>query len=440
MVDWKAVLEQGKIKGVQTDSREVKKGDIFVAYKGVAVDGHDFVAQAIEKGAVAVVGERKMELPVPYYQVKNGRLAWAQLVAAFYGNPEKKLKIIGVTGTDGKTTTVNLIFSILQAAGKKTGMVSTIAAKIGGKEKDTGLHTTSPDPAVLWSFLKEMVDAGCEFAVLEVTSHGLEQERLGEIEFEIGVLTNVASDHLELHGSRENYLKAKAKLFERSRVSVLNEKSWGLEYLKKVAKGKVVTYTGRDYIEENQEAARMVGRELGIDEKTIEKGIESLGQLAGRFERVENKLGIKTIVDFAHTEQGMRAVLGRVRKMKKKGERVIVVFGCNGERDRTKRAPMGRAACELADLVVVTTEDPRRESVEQIFGDIEVGCREAGGVLNKTYWREDDRRKAIEMAIHELAKKGDWVVCLGKGHEQSMNINGVETPWDEVGVVREILG
>lgn len=424
---------------ITPDSRKVKPETVFVAYSGVGVDGHAFVDQAIKAGAVAVVGERDLSLPVPYFKVENGRLAWAKMVANFYGNPEKKLKFIGVTGTDGKTTTANLIYQMLLAGGKKVGLVSTIGVKIDDRQIDTGLHTTSPDPDVLWKFLDRMVRAGCEYAVLEVTSHGLEQKRFGEIGFKVGVLTNVASDHLELHGTRKNYLKAKAKLFERSKVSVLNRRSWGLPFLKTRAGGKVITYAGRDYVEENILAASKAAEVLGISRAAIERGIKNLGQLPGRFEWVENDRGLNLIVDFAHTEQGIKAVLGRVCQMRREGERIIVVFGCNGERDQSKRAPMGEAACRLADLAVVTTEDPRKEPVEQIYKQIEQGCLAAGGILGKTFFREDDRRKAIDMAINKLARRGDWLLFLGKGHEKSMNIGGVEHPWDEVEVIKEML-
>ncbi|OGD78677.1 hypothetical protein A2368_02070 [Candidatus Collierbacteria bacterium RIFOXYB1_FULL_49_13] len=463
------------VSSIVVDSRKVVPGSVFVAYKGVTIDGHEYVNQAVEKGAVAVVGERPMELPVPYFQVSSGRLAWAKMVAKWYGNPEKKLKIVGVTGTDGKTTTVNLIYEMLGVAGKKTAMVSTIEARVGDETLDTGLHTSSPDPDILWPMLSKMVEAGCEYAVLETTSHGLEQERFGDIEFEVGVLTNLAHDHLEFHKTIEGYADAKAKLFKRSKVAVLNKNANMYGVFEQAAK-KVVNYDlaqdirGITYIKEenavfqksefrygdewagmktcllgdynleNILAAANAVRLLGIGSQVVVEAIEKVRNLKGRFEMVVNERGLNVVVDFAHTEQGMRQVLRMVTdKLIKGEERLIVVFGCNGERDRSKRAPMGKAACGLADMVVVTTEDPRKESVDQIFTDIERGCLEAGGVRGETYWREDDRRQAISMAINKLATVGDWILCLGKGHEQSMNIGGVETPWDEVSAVKEIL-
>ncbi len=469
------IRDRNEVTGVSVDSRKIKPGMVFVAYEGVEVDGHNYIDQAIENGAVAVVGEKELKLNVVYVQVSDGRMAWAQLIAKMCGNPEKRLKIIGVTGTDGKTTTTNLIYSILKTAGKKVGMVSTIVAKIGEKEVDTGLHTTSPDPDVLWEFLKQMVDEGCEYAVLEVTSHGLEQERFGKIVFEVGVLTNLAHDHLELHKSVEEYARAKAKLFARSKVSVLSRGTKFLEVFKKKAKGKLVIYdrtkevveeeyliengqirqkfaimiAGKnmeitttllgEYNQENILAAIKVGEGLGLNASVITRGIESLEGLPGRMQFIANDRGINAVVDFAHTENAMRQVLSVVRKkLMKKKEKLIVVFGCNGQRDRSKRAPMGKTACEFADLVVVTTEDPRKESVEQIFEDIRVGCEEGGGVINRNYFRVDDRKAAIKKAV-EMAKKSDWVMCLGKGHEQSMNMGGVEKAWNEVEVVKVVI-
>jgi len=464
------------IKRIKTDSRKVEAGDVFIAYEGVFIDGHDFIESAINKGAVVVVGERKMSLSVPYFQVEDGRLAWARMVSNWYGNPERKLKIIGVTGTDGKTTTVNLIYSVLRAAGKRTGMVSTINAKIGKEDLDTGLHTTSPDPDVLWRFLNLMVEKRMEYAVLEVTSHALEQKRFGNIKFDVGVLTNLTHDHLELHGNIQKYMKAKGKLFEKSEVSVLNFRSNGKEYFKNMSKGEVkeydwkrevrkVVYSGLkegktkqrgeirygsewleietnllgDYNWENILAAGKVSESLGIRSGDFKEGVEKIKRLKGRLELIKSKKGINVMVDFAHTENALKEVIGLVKeKLLEKGKKIIVVFGCNGEKDRSKRALMGRVACELADTVIVTTEDPRRESVDQIFEDIERGCVKGGGVLNENYFREDDREKAIKMGI-EMAKKGDWVLCLGKGHEQSMNIDGVEESWDEVEKVKEIL-
>lgn len=475
------VAEAGKwaeleVTDIVSDSRKVKKGSVFVAYKGVAIDGHDFVEKAVGAGAVVVVGEKPLKLAVPYFQVGNGRLVWAKMVANYYDNPEKKLAIIGVTGTDGKTTTTNLIYEFLKAAGKKVSMVSTIKAVVAGREFDTGLHTSSPDPDMLWPWLSEAVKAGDKYFVLEATSHGLAQYRLGDIVFEVGVLTNLAHDHLEFHGTIEAYRDAKAMLFERSKRSVLNKCSKEFDYFAKKAMSEVIPYDVKteirnvnyvesedsvtqelemkiennwveltsfflgDYNLENILAAAKAVVSLGVQSNIIVEVLRKFKNLAGRFQVVPNDRGFRTIVDFAHTEQGVRSVTNLVRQHLRKGdERIIAIFGCNGERDQTKRAPMGKVACGLADLVVVTTEDPRRESVEQIYKQIEEGCIARGGVLGETFFRVDDRKEAIDFAINELAKKGDWVLFLGKGHEQSMNIGGTEYPWDEVSIVKEVL-
>lgn len=440
-----------EIRGIKTDSRKVERGDVFIAYRGVDVDGHDFIEKAIEKGAVTVVGEKELNLPISYIRVENGRLAWARMVARWYRNPEKNLRFVGVTGTDGKTTTTNLIYQILKADGRKVMMISTVFAMIGEKKIETGLHTSSPDPDEVWKLLDEAVKEGVTDVVLEVTSHALDQDRFGEIEFEAGVLTNFAHDHLDYHKTIENYALAKAKLFERSKISVLNGGANQLDLFRKSAMGKVVLYKGEEakgiktslvgeYNRENIAAAMAVAKELGIRLRTTKKGIQKVKNLPGRFQEIKNDLGKNIIVDFAHTEQGIRNVLKMVRRtLIDKSAKIIVVFGCNGERDRTKRAPMGRTAIEFADKVVVTTEDPRRESVDQIFRDIEMGILVGGGRFGDNYFREDDRMKAIGMAIHKLAGKGDFVLCLGKGHEQSMNIGGVELPWNEAEMVKNLI-
>jgi len=465
-----------KILEVTSDSRKVKPGFLFVAYKGVDVDGHSFINKAIINGAVAVVGEEKLALSVPYFRVKNGRLAWAMMMANYYGNPEKQLTIIGVTGTDGKTTTTNLLYNFLKAAGTKVSMVSTIKAIIGGREFDTGLHTSSPDPDILWSWLSEAVKQGDTHIILETTSHGLAQYRFGDITFDIGVLTNLAHDHLEFHQTIKGYRSAKALLFEKSKLSILNQTSKEYKFFKSKAAGKVEPYNVKSEIKnikyeakdssvtqtfdllangtwhtltthlpgeynlENILAAAKTALSLGVDITTISKVLKNFKNLPGRFQTVPNRRNLHAIVDFAHTEQGIRSVLTLVRRnLIKDNARLIAVFGCNGGRDQTKRAPMGKAACELADLVVVTTEDPRNESIDQIYTQIAQGCLEAGGVLNKTFFRVDDRKEAIGFAINKLAKSGDWILFLGKGHEQSMNLNGIETPWDETQTIKEII-
>lgn len=462
------------VKGIKSDSRKVEKGDVFVAYKGVKTDGHEYIKQAIEKGAVAVIGERQLELEVPYFKVDDGRLAWAQLEAAWYDHPEEKLKLIGVTGTDGKTTTASLIYKILQVAGKKVGLLSTIEARIGRERVPTGLHVTSPDPDVFFKLLDKMTEEDLEYAVVEVTSHGLAQARTGKSEFEIGVITNIASEHLDFHGSRKEYRKTKLSLIEKSKRTVVNVQIPELKELKD-KKEKIVLFDRRreikevkyveledkvyqqfemlygqewiliksqllgDYNQENILAAAKVAKEFEIKPGEVQKGVGQLTKVEGRFQKVANKEGIRIVVDFAHTAQAMREVLKLVREeLLQEGEKIIVVFGCAGERDASKRRPMGQIAVALANLAIITAEDPRSESMDKIFKKIEKGCRIARGRKGKDYIRVDDRREAIKTAI-DKADKGDWVMVLGKGHEQSLNLGEGEIPWSDIRITEEVL-
>ncbi len=470
----KESLGEIEVGAVKTDSRDVEEGDLFIAYKGVETDGHEYIKQAIEKGVKAVLGEKDMELDVPYIQVENGRLAWARIESAWHEQPEKKLKMIGVTGTDGKTTTVSLIYNILQAAGKKVGMLSTIEAKIGEKARSTGLHTTSPNPKVFFKFLSEMVEAGLEYAVVEVTSHALVQDRFGDSQFEVGVITNIASEHLDLHKSKEEYRKAKLKLVNKSKKAVLNMRIAGLEKLE-VEKEKLILFDRRrevseteyveleekvyqqfemmyenewrvfksqllgEYNQENILAASKIAELLGIEVDKVQMGVGKLAKVEGRFEKVANDKDLHVVVDFAHTAQSMWQVLKLVREeFLEEGNRIIVVFGCAGERDASKRRPMGQVAVALADLSIITAEDPRSEKMDEIFKEIEKGCKMARGKKGKDYIREDDRREAIKRAILE-ANEGDWVMILGKGHEQSLNLGEGEMPWSDVETAEEVL-
>lgn len=463
-----------KAQGITSDSRKVKTGYVFVAYSGVSVDGHNFIQTAVEKGAVVVVGERDLELSVPYVKVDNARLALAKMWARWYGNPEKNLMLIGVTGTDGKTTTATIIYEILKSSGIEVGLISTVSARVGANVIETGLHTTTPDPDMFFMLLKKMVDAKCKYVVVETTSHALVQHRDGEVSYEIGVLTNLASEHLDLHGDIETYAEAKSRLFKRSLVSLINELSDWKEYFANASIGKVLTYNpmkeirrtsvlvkkekmiqrfelrylnrwvritselpGR-YNQENILASAKVTEAVGVDGKSFARGVSSVKQVRGRFELVKNSLGLHIVVDFAHTDQAIRNILSVVNKDFKGSGMVITVFGCIGERGQSKRAPMGKEACLLSDRVIVTMDDPRKESMSSIFSEIEVGCKEAGGVFGVDYFRIDDRENAIREAILS-ASPGDWVMILGKGHEQSINIKGKELPWDDVKVVKKIL-
>ncbi len=392
-------------------------------------------------------------------------LATAIVANLIYGFPSRKLNVIGVTGTDGKTTTVNLIASILQSAGRKTSFLSSINARIGSQEYDTGLHTTTPSPFLLQRLMRKMVAAGSEFCVLEVTSHALDQYRVWGIKFETAVLTNITSEHLDYHKTFEEYTGTKMRLFEKAKNCVIGENSLSSSAL--ASSQRVVAYglnptsgiwadeikedfTGTTFLAHmpnpvlinlnlpgifnvlNSLAAIGVGQVYDIKPVDVQAGLEKVGNVSGRLEQISEGQNFYAMVDFAHTANALRNLLTFLRS-KIKG-RVIVVFGCAGERDAQKRPEMGKAADELADIIVITREDNRSEDIHKICEAVASGI--AKKQLNKDYFIIPDRREAIRFALNR-AGSGDLVVATGKGHEQSLNIDGRETPWDDRVVMRE---
>lgn len=455
-----------KVSGIESDSRKVRAGYLFVAIKGATFDGHDFIPQAAKLGACAIVGEKAFKKigvkNITYVKVPNSRKALALLASAWYNFPTRKMRIIGVTGTDGKTTTANLIYAILKSAGKKVGLVSTINAKIGDTEIDTGLHVTNPEPLALQALLAKMVKAKCEYAVLEVTSHGLDQERVAGVNFEVGVLTNIAHEHLDYHKTFDNYVAAKAKLFVNSKIAILNRQdtsfnkirdiiprkvqviSYDLNVLKNVEEAVNERFPER-YNRLNAAAAVSVAKILEIDEKDIAQATATFPQLAGRLEEVRNERGIKIFVDFAHTPNALENVLGTLKE--KTAGRLIVVFGCAGERDKEKRPMMGEISGKLADISIFTAEDPRSEDVNVIIQEMANGAIKAGAketrieperfsdlnhcIKESCFFRIPERGEAIAFAIQKIAKKGDTLVICGKGHEKSMAYDSIEHHWSD---------
>jgi len=474
-----------QITDIAMDNRLVQPGNLFVAMKGGSADGHDFIPDAIQRGAAAVVGDKAMSgLPVPYIQVENSRQALSWLAAAFYGNPGHKLTVIGVTGTDGKTTTCNLLYQILLAAGFKAGLISTVNAVIGDEVLDTGFHVTTPDAPDVQRFLARMVAAGLTYAILETTSHGWAQYRVEACEFDVGVITNITHEHLDQHGSYENYRTAKARLFQslektlpkpqgNPRLSVLNRDDSSYETLSRIAPRPQVCYgldvaadiradsinyspqgihfdaVGMDFRvpvtsplvgEFNVSnclaalAAAICG--LGIDPKIAVRGIAAMPGIPGRMERIDLGQPFTAIVDFAHTPNALRVAIETVRRMTEK--RVIVIFGSAGLRDREKRRMMAEVAAELADVSILTAEDPRTELLDGILEEMSVGACSKGGVEEKTFWRVPDRGEAIRFGV-QMATAGDIVMSCGKGHEQSMCFDTTEYPWDDRIAMRAAL-
>jgi len=473
------------IAGIAIDSRAVKPGYLFVAMKGGNVDGHDYVQKAIDNGAVAIVGDiGRIDNPI-YFGLENPRQALTYLSAAFYDWPARKLTVIGITGTDGKTTTSNLIYKILVAAGLKAGMISTVNAVIGDEILDTGFHVTTPDAHDVQHYLARMVDAGLSHVVLETTSHGWAQYRVDACEFDIGVVTNITHEHMDEHGNYENYRAAKARLFsslERTvgkpqgnpRLGVINRddiKSFDfLNDLIKVNKlnyglgkdanvrAEDIQYTpaGISFIATNGDfriaaSSKLVGAYnvsnclaaftatvfgLGIKPEIAAQGIASLDGIPGRMELIDLGQNFTAVVDFAHTPNALKVALEAGRMMTK--GRVIAVFGSAGLRDKEKRRMMAETSAELADISVLTAEDPRTESLDGILDEMAAGARSGGGREGETFWRVPDRGEAIKLAIH-LAREGDIVLSCGKGHEQSMCFGRTEYLWDDRIAMRAAL-
>ncbi len=501
---------------ITDDSRQVKPGALFVAYPGVSVDGHRFIGEAIARGAVAIVGEIEIDLTaenaetakvsknnsarfasvssavkIPYLRVRSGRAAFAGLHAAWNGFPARRLTMIGVTGTDGKTTTTNLIHSILTAAGIPAGMISTVNAVIGGETLDTGLHTTTPDADDMQRYLRRMVEAGLTHCVLEVTSHGLEQRRVDGCDFDVAVLTNITHEHLDLHGSPEAYRAAKARLFESlasafdkgiPKTAVLNLDDSSYAYVRDRIRSRCYSYAVRDRsvqpLPSSQADVRavdivyapgamrfiaagdrytvpvetsLVGEHnvsnclaaiaatvnvLDIDPDTARRGIAALKGVPGRMERIDAGQDFIALVDFAHTPNALERAIAAARTMTR--GRVIVVFGSAGLRDREKRRMIGEVAGRAADAIVITAEDPRTESLDEILAVTARAVAAQGRSEGVDFWRVPDRGEAIALAC-SLARPGDVVMACGKGHEQSMCFDEVEYPWDDRVAMRAAL-
>lgn len=466
------------VSGIEHDSRNIKKGFLFLAQKGLSVDGHDFIQAAVNNGAAAVIGERnpkEIQSTVPYVQIKSDIDSFSYLSASFYGFPARKLTVIGITGTDGKTTTSNLLFSILKAAGIKAGMVTTVNALIGDEVVDTGFHVTTPEANDVQRYMAQMDEAGLTHVILESTSHGLAQGRVTACEYDIAVVTNITHEHLDYHGNYENYRAAKARLFELcaktpkkrgvKKLGVLNHDDRSFEFLDNFVTIQKVSYgTGQgsdvrasnvqyfpgglkfvvnrgnekfsidsplvgDFNVSNILAAVTAAR-VGLDIQVplIQAGISSLQAVTGRMEPIDLGQNFTAIVDFAHTPNALEVALNAVRKMTK--GKVIAVFGSAGLRDREKRRLMAEVSAKLADITVITAEDPRTESLAAILDEMGNAAESKGAVEGETYIKVADRGEAIKAAI-KLAKPGDLVVACGKGHEQSMCFGTTEYLWDD---------
>ncbi|MEJ7620429.1 MAG: UDP-N-acetylmuramoyl-L-alanyl-D-glutamate--2,6-diaminopimelate ligase [Aquificaceae bacterium] len=452
-------------KGISSNSKEVSEGYVFVAVRGTQVDGHDFVEEALQRGALYALVEREVGIKDPrIIKVEDTRKALGELASLFYGEVSKRLKIVGITGTNGKTTTTHIIESILNKAGIKTGLMGTIYYRLGEKIYEYEGRTT-PDPIKWHSTLKAIWEEGASAVVCEVSSHALDQKRIWGTDFYMVGFTNLSQDHLDYHGTMEDYFLAKARLFEEYAYTyaVINEDDPYGKRLKAIAKNprtygregelKIldfqtdfegsrlrVEYEGKVYdffsnLRGNFQAYNLslgilVGFLWGLESQAIQEGIRQV-QVPGRFETYKGK-GFVVIIDYAHTPDALEKVLRTARALCK--NRLIVVFGAGGNRDRTKRPLMGKTAESIADLIVLTSDNPRFEEPMAIIEDILSGIENKGKVLV-----EQDRRKAIELAT-SMAQEGDVILIAGKGHEDYQEIKGVKYPFKDSEVVKEVLG
>lgn len=458
-----------EVTGLATDSSRVGAGCVFFCLVGKENDGHTFAADAVARGAAAIVVERRLAIDVPQIEVDDARHALAIAAAAFYGYPSKRLKMIGVTGTNGKTTTTYIIKSIIEAAGHSCGLIGTNAIEYCGNKFDAGL--TTPDPIDLHSTLKDMADAGVEYAVMEVSAHALALKKIDGIMYEVAAFSNFSRDHLDFFGDMNSYAAAKKSYFtpDHARAAVINAddglgaeiahetklptvtygvdnpsdvfgidpemSAYGLSYLINMSDsvGKVkFSLTGR-FNMYNTLCAAAVAQSLGFTLASVIGGIRNIKKIDGRF-NIINTAKCSVIIDFAHTDDGIANILRAIREFAP--ARIITVFGCGGNRDKTKRAVMGKIVSQMSDWCFVTSDNPRFEPPLDIINQIVGGIKEIGGT---NYTPVVDRKEAIRAAI-ENANKDDIVLIAGKGAERYNDVMGRKQPYNDEQYVMEIAG
>ncbi len=485
------------MKNLTYDSRAVERGSLFFAIKGQHTDGHRFVPEAQKRGAVGIVHSQDLESydeGLSYIKVANTRVALAQMASAFYDHPSKKLRVIGVTGTDGKSTTVWFIHQLLEMLGRKSGFISTVNLKTADRVLRNPMRQSTPEAVEIQGVLRDILDGGNEFAIVEATSHGLSHKthRLTDVSFDVGVLTNVTHEHLEFHGSLEQYRNDKANLFRALGKQVplgkqaplgrapqkgpcfgvvngddpnqklfvaaasvpvylfssknpdadlycriLSTQERGTDFIFSSAGHEVpgrLNLPGAFHVEDLMAATLTVIKLLNLSLDELAPLFPKLTGVLGRMEYLELGQPYRVIVDFAHTPEAFRKLFASVRTVTL--GRIIAVFGSAGERDREKRPVQGAIACENAEIVVLTDEDPRGEDRFKILHDIAAGCK--GKTRERELYLEPDRKKAIRMAL-EMARENDTVLFLGKGHEGSIIYEDGPLAWNEVANVQEML-
>jgi UDP-N-acetylmuramoyl-L-alanyl-D-glutamate--2,6-diaminopimelate ligase len=476
-----------EISAIAYDSRKVTTGSLFVAVVGFATDGHRYLSDAASRGAAALLVQRGQEgeLPpgIPVLAAADTRAALADVAASFHGHPSRSLKTIGITGTKGKTTTTYLTTAVLEAGGHATGLLSSVEFKIGRHYQVNGSQFTTPESLEVQSLLRQMVDMGSEYAVVESTSHGLKLNRLRNVEYDVGVFTNLYADHLDFHPNMEDYLASKGLLFEWlssssdkgiEKTAILNADDPNSEYLRgRSGRARLLTYgvrgkadvtapgaelsdrgsrfrlqtpVGSVWVDSplpglfnvyNSLAAASVGVSQGLSLDAIASGLQSVQGVPGRMERIENGQPYSVIVDYAHMPESLASVLQALRPIT--AGRLTVVFGCGGDRDPGRRTGMGEVAAANADFTVICNDNPRTEDPLEIIETIARAMLAAGKHEGHDFVRIPDRRDAMRYAF-ESARAGDVVLVAGKGHEPYLIVGDEYLPWDDRQVAREVLG
>lgn len=459
-----------EISSVQFDSRKIETGSLFVAQSGTQVDGHHFIESSIAAGAVAVICERKPETiqtDVTYVVVENSSIALGLIASNLYGKPTQELKLIGITGTNGKTTTATLTYELLESLGYASVLVSTIRILVNGKEYPSS-HTT-PDILTLNKIFREAVDMGCEYAVMEVSSHGIHQNRIAGLNFQIGVFSNITHDHLDYHKTFAEYIKAKKKFFDelpktaqsltniddkngivmlqnspskRYSYAMKTDADFKVKVMESQFDGMMLLIDGKEFWTRligkfnayNLLAVYGIARLLGFEQDEVLMHLSKMKNVDGRFQTFISEGGVNAIVDYAHTPDALENVLTTIENIRSGNEKLITVVGCGGDRDKTKRPEMAKIASEQSDLAIFTSDNPRTEDPEAILADMEVGVEPQN--FKKTL-KITDRKEAIKTAL-KMAEKGDIVLIAGKGHETYQEIKGVRHHFDDMETVKEL--
>lgn len=465
----KGTPENQEVKGLVMDSRQVQEGFVFVAVKGTQVDGHKFIDDVFKKGALAVIGEEDVNCEGLYIQVENSSLALGQMASAFYDFPSREIKVVGVTGTNGKTTVATLLYELFVRLGYRVGLLSTVRNRIHDKILDS-THTT-PDAVSIQSLLRRMREEGCDYCFMEVSSHAIHQNRIAGIEFTGGIFTNLTHDHLDYHGTFDNYLKAKKAFFDQlnpDAFSLSNKDDKNGMVMLQNTKSTKYTYSlgsNSDFkarilehdfngmllkIDAEPEAwFRLIGRFnaynllavygaaflLGIGRNEILQQLTQLGSVAGRFDYLRDE-GITGIVDYAHTPDALKNVLEVINEVRTRNEELITVIGCGGDRDKAKRPLMAETAAKLSTKVIFTADNPRSENPEEILNEMEAGVPATD---YKKTMRITDRKEAIKAAV-SMAGPGDIILIAGKGHEAYQEVLGVKHPFDDKEILKEMIG